>query len=287
MHPEDPKFASWIKAGTFQATVTPDDILTLEERATMLSKCVTPRDKTMFQSLYESAARPMEFLSLMKSDVSFESDSANFHIRKGKTGHPRDITLVQDSHPLLRNWIFNEHPLRDEKDFPLWVDMSRNSKHEPLQQLGLRRFMERISKAAGISKRVTPYTLRHTRLTDLARENASEALLSLIAGWRPGSRMPSVYIHLSKRDQKPALQKLLGIAKEDPEPKNDPRPKVCASCKTVNPSDARICSVCKMALDTKTAVDMITQRTNTIEMLVKELKAQRKILDQIQKETRR
>jgi integrase/recombinase XerD len=213
LHPEDKEFASWIRTGNYQPTVGPDDILTADERSRVPEACLTPRDKTMFQTLYESAARPCEFLSLRKSDVSFEADSASLHIRKGKTGFPRDIVIVQDAFPLLKNWIFNEHPLREQSDFPLWVDMSRNSTHEGLQKLGLRRFMTRITgrKGAKIDKRIVPYTLRHTRLTDLAKEGANEALLSQIAGWKAGSQMPAIYIHLSKRDQKPALQKLFGL----------------------------------------------------------------------------
>ncbi len=138
-----------------------------------------------------------------------------------------------------------------------------NSRHDALQQVGLRRFIERISKAAHIKKHVVPYSLRHTRLTDLAREGANEALLCQIAGWKLGSKMPGVYIHLSKRDQKPALQKLLGIKREE-EIKNVKMPNVCPNCKVVNTSEAIVCSPCRMALDTKTAISMIQERENRL-----------------------
>lgn len=154
MHPEDKEFATWIRTGSYQPTVGPDDILTTEEKQQMRARLLNPRDRTMFETLYESAARPKEFLSLLKSDIGFDEDSGSIHIRKGKTGYPRDITLVQDAFPLLKSWIFGEHPLRNENDFALWVDMSTNSKHDPLQQVGLRRFLERMAHAAHIQSRI-------------------------------------------------------------------------------------------------------------------------------------
>ncbi|MHB1909155.1 MAG: tyrosine-type recombinase/integrase [Nitrososphaerales archaeon] len=133
VHSEDANFATWIRTGSYQPA--PDDILTPEERARMKACCLNPRDKAMFETLYETAARPKEFLAPLKSDIGFDSDSGQVHIKKGKTGYPRDITLVQEAFPLLRSWIHNDHPLRDQPDLALWVDMSVNSKHDPLQQV--------------------------------------------------------------------------------------------------------------------------------------------------------
>jgi integrase/recombinase XerD len=270
LHPEDKEWAIWIKTGSYYAVVGPEDILTTDERTRLYEVCKTPRDRALFQGLYESAARPFEFLALNKSDVEFDQDSASFHVRRGKGGFSRTITLVQNAHPLLRNWIFNEHPLRREGDFPLWVDMSSNTSHERLQQVGLRRFVERIASAAHLNKKITPYTFRHTRLTDLAREGANEALLSQLAGWRPGSRMPAVYIHLSKRDQKPALKKLLGLSTMET-PKVVQAPKTCENCQEVNLSDAKVCQRCKMALDTKTAAEMLQKESTKMKEFERKL----------------
>jgi len=137
MHPEDSKFVSWLRTEGYQPTVGPDDILTTEEMQRMRAVCLTARDKTLYENLYESVARPKEFLALRKADFGFDDDSTSLHIRKGKTGYLRDIVLVQDGFSLLKAWVFNKHPLKELPDFPLWVDMSMNSKHDPLQQVGL------------------------------------------------------------------------------------------------------------------------------------------------------
>lgn len=226
----------------------------------------------MFSSLYESAVRPKEFMALWKHDISFEQGGpATMHIEKGKGGKSRDIMLFQDANPLLHKWIFNEHPLRTEKDFPLWVEMSRNSDHDALNTGGLRKFMERITDAAHMTKRVVPYTLRHTRLTDLARDGATEALLSDIAGWTLGSKMPAVYIHLSKRDMRPMMEKLLGISRPVTEIERR-LPKLCQNCSTANMFESRVCSSCGMALDAKTAVEMTINKNNQISGLREEMR---------------
>lgn len=216
----------------------------------------------MVQVLYESAARPFEFLALWKSDVAFEQDTASIHIRKGKGGFPRDITLPQNAGPLLRDWIFNEHPLRKEPDFPLWVGMLSTSPNSPFTQVGLRGFLTRLATSVNLKKRLTPYTFRHTRLTDLARLGGSEFLLSQLAGWRPGSKMPAVYIHLSHRDQKPALQKLLGLTPIQAQKMEGP--KTCENCRQVNVSDAKICSLCKLPMDAKAAFEVIKQKDSQL-----------------------
>lgn len=123
-----------------------------------------------------------------------------------------------------------------------------------------------------------------------------EAQLSLLAGWKPGSKMPAVYIHLSQRDLKPALQKTLGL---EPTIKSiEIKPlKKCPICRTVNQSDAKVCQTCKMALDTQTAVEMIRDedgrvatleerlqtRDQQIELLISELQAQKERLDRIER----
>ena len=81
------------------------------------------------KTAYESACRPHEFLGLRKSDIAFDDYGAILYVRKGKTG-ARRIRVVEAA-PLLANWIEN-HPLKD-KDAPLWVDMSSNTKFRALK----------------------------------------------------------------------------------------------------------------------------------------------------------
>lgn len=89
-------FVGWIKPGNYSVTVGPDEILNDSERSICFELCKDPRAKALFQTLYESAARPFEIIGLMRSDIEFDQDSASIHIRKGKNGRPRDISLLHE-----------------------------------------------------------------------------------------------------------------------------------------------------------------------------------------------
>ena len=281
---DDPSFASWIKPGNYRTKITANDIWTDDEMNAMRSVLKSPRDKAMFETLYESALRPMEFLALSKRDLEFDEVSIMIHVQKGKTGFPRDIGLLGNARPLLTQWVKNEHPLRNDSQFPLWVDMSSNSDYLPLQNLGLRKFTRRIAEEA--SKKCTslkrklekinayPYMFRHTRLTELAKITGNPFLLCEIAGWQQGSEMAAVYIHFSGRDQKEILAEYYGIKKETEKPKIR-GPIDCKNCKEPNQSDATICWKCSSPLDTETAIKMLQDRTQRDKELKDELGASR------------
>ncbi|MDH2901078.1 MAG: site-specific integrase [archaeon] len=272
-------WAGWIRTGNYESTVGPGDILDEAELNMMRAACKTPRDKAMLETLYESALRPKEFLSLRRTDIEFQKDCVWIHIRKGKTKHPRDIILVGNARALLTQWVLNEHPNRNDSDFALWVDMSSNAlSHAPLTDL--RKWIRRIAETVrnnsngSFSKKVKPYTMRHTRLTDLARLGANEALLTQIAGWKDLT-VASIYIHLSGRDQKPALLRLLGVPQEEQTKPVILMPKKCYLCKEPSPSDAKVCWKCNSPLDPETAMQLL-QKKMEIERELEEFRAFRR-----------
>jgi len=269
LHPENIGFVSWIKTGNYSSTVTPDDILLTQELDWFREQCISSRDKTMFETLYETAARPEEFLSARKSDITFDpnpQEPVNFHIVKGKVnGKPRDIPIYEQAKPLLRRWIFQDHPLKNDTDFPLWVDMSRNTNKDSIGVEGLERFLDRLQNAVReahpeFHKRVTPYTLRHSRMTEWARLGLNEAGLCQIGGWNMGSKMPAIYIHLSKRDIGPMVEKVLGIKRDDKPPELRRLPRICERCQATNTFDAKICITCGVAFDAKVALALMKEK---------------------------
>lgn len=288
---DDPKFASWIKTGNYSVVVTFEDIFNDEEMAAMRSACESPSDKARFETLYESSARPSEFLSLHRSDVEIEEDCIILHVRKGKNGRPRDIVLMGNARAVLRDLIFNHHPLRNNSDFPLWVDMSSNSRWDPLGSRGLNDFVKRLREDASEKcvslkrkKRVYSYMLRHTRLTDLARGGMNEAMLREIAGWSPDSRMASVYVHLAGRDQKPALRKFYGLEEQKIAKPSIILPKTCFNCQELNPADNKVCLRCKYPLDVMTSVQMLKKKmasNRTLESRVDDLSRSYKSLEKL------
>lgn len=72
--------------------------------------------------------------------------------------------------------------------------------------------LESAARRAGMNKRVTPYALRRSRLTMLAKDPAiSTSILERVAGWVPGSWVAQHYSHLSGKDVINALDARYGI----------------------------------------------------------------------------
>jgi integrase/recombinase XerD len=239
---------SWIRLGTVKATVGVDDILTDAELEMMRGACDNLRDKALVETAYETAFRPHELLSLKKSSIAFDDYGATVYIEKGKTGARR--VRVVNAAPLLAEWTAN-HPLK-ERDGPLWIDLSANTRYKSLGWIGLSRLVRRIAGKAGISKRVNPYIFRHTRLTYLAQV-LTEAQLCEFAGWEIGSDMSRKYVHLSGRDVDEALLRAYGLIKPK-EAKEIKIPKKCVRCGTLNPSDSETCQKCGLAVSIEAAI---------------------------------
>jgi ribosomal protein L40E len=90
--------------------------------------------------------------------------------------------------------------------------------------------------------------------------------MNQVFGWKQGSDMPSVYVHLSGRDLDDAMLGVYGLKKIDEE-KPKLTPKICPRYNTSNPIDARFCTKCGLALDVKAAAEMEEARVRTDSMM--------------------
>jgi ribosomal protein L40E len=86
--------------------------------------------------------------------------------------------------------------------------------------------------------------------------------MNQVFGWKQGSDMPSIYVHLSGRDLDDAILGVYGLRKvEEKEPKL--KPKICPRCGTSNAIEARFCMKCGLALDVKAAQEIEEARLKT------------------------
>ncbi|MEM2960958.1 MAG: site-specific integrase, partial [Candidatus Bathyarchaeia archaeon] len=226
-----------------------------------------PRDKAFIMALYESGARIGELGSMLIRDVRFEEGYTALSLR-GKTGARRVIVVA--STPYLMSWLEN-HPLRDRPEAPLWVNLGTVNRYKAMSYPALAKVLKVAAERAGLEKKVHPHKLRHSRATFLA-SRLTEAQMSQVFGWRQGSKMPGIYVHLSGRDLDDAILGVYGLRKqEETEPKL--KPKVCPRCQTPNQFDARFCSRCGLALDVKTAMELEEARKatdNLMNVLIKD-----------------
>ena len=150
--------------------------------------------KAIIACMYETGARPEEFLNLQNTDIDINSNGAAFILR-GKTVERRVLTVSFVKY--LEQWL-EVHPLRSQDVYPLWVSEATNYHTQSLGLGGLRKIVKDAFTYSGIkNKHARPYILRHSRATHFANHGMEQAQLCKMFGWSPTSKVPSRYIHMS------------------------------------------------------------------------------------------
>lgn len=261
-----PPEVKWIKT-TMSRTdaLLPGELLTEDDVLKLVEAAGNPRDKAFIFTLYESGGRIGEVGRMRIRDASFEKGYTRLYL-KGKTG-PRRVIVIASTQYLM-TWIQN-HPLKDDRNAPLWVNLGRNPKrYKSLRYCALADILKIASEKAGLKKRIHPHLLRHSRATFLA-SRLTEAQMNQVFGWAQGSLMPRIYVHLSGRDVDDALLGVYGLKKvEGRTPKL--MPKVCPRCHESNDVGAKLCRLCGLVLDIRVA-ETQERKTEESEERIKQL----------------
>ena len=260
---EYPPLVKWIKKSNGSNSLKKSDLLTPEEVKKLVEVATTLRDKALILVLAESGRRIGEILTLRIGDVEFDNMGARLLV-DGKTG--RDYVRIIASAPTLATWLDN-HPMRNDPKAPVWT----GNNHGVLKQItyaSARSMMKDCIARAGLKKRIWFHLFRHTRGTQASKLLTSPQLCALM-GWRQGSRMPSVYIHLAGEDidEAQAIMNGVGVVKEN---ESKLEPLICTRCNHTNSAVAKFCNKCGLVLDVKTVLEMDTTR-NKIDMLIDKL----------------
>lgn len=259
-----PPEVAWIKTTIRQNRKTlPEHLFTEEEIGKLINAAEHPRDKALISTLYESGCRVGELLSTKINDVIFDQYGCAITV-KGKTGMRR-IRLV-NSAPLLATWIDN-NPFRGQSDGYLWVVLSNRNKHSELVYTTVKMLLKRLLKKAGINKRCNPHIFRHSRATYMANF-LTEAQMCEYFGWKQGSDMPGVYVHLSGRDVDNAVLGIYGLSiQKEKEESTKVQPKKCVRCCYMNSPTSKFCNRCGLPLDAVAALEVEGKRKDTDELM--------------------
>ena len=235
-----------IRLEAWKPTNGASDMLSVSEVAKIAASALNFRDRAWIWTLFNSGCRPGEIYKLRIGDVvPHDEGFIELRVRREKGSAPEPAPVYEDAVPALHAWL-NAHPARGNPTAPLWVDLGRVHSVKAATYRAMYKALESAARRAGISKPVTPYALRRSRLTMLAKDPAiSTSILENVAGWVHGSRVAQHYIHLSGKDVINALNARYGIQAGGDGPHEKPRtPFRCGRCKTMNPAGASYCSTC-------------------------------------------
>ncbi|MDY0385639.1 MAG: tyrosine-type recombinase/integrase [Methanolobus sp.] len=248
---KEPEMTEWIKTPIKQSDqMLPEELLTEEECMSMIDCANHPRDKAIAASWYDAGARVGEIGEAKIKHVVFDEVGA-FVMVKGKTGMRR-VRLVFSA-PYIAKWL-DIHPLRDDPDAPLWVNIGHRNFGKEMKYGAIRMVIKRTAKKAGIKKRVYNHLFRHSRATDYAGF-MSQAQLEMHMGWKHGTRMSGTYLHLQGAQVDNTILEHYGL-KEKQDKVSELTPRKCSRCKTTNGPTADFCSSCGMALNAAAATNI-------------------------------
>jgi integrase/recombinase XerD len=180
------------KAGTHTETDL-SEYLDETEVKRVIEAAPTVQKRAFLSALYETGARPEEFLRLTNKDIAFNTNGIVVMLR-GKTGERRGMIIAFSK--IFQEWLAM-HPLREDNEYPIWISEATNCKNQPLGLRGAEKIIEKAMSKAGLrNKHARLYIMRHSRATFLA-PRMQEAQLCLIFGWVIGTKVVRRYIHMS------------------------------------------------------------------------------------------
>jgi integrase/recombinase XerD len=137
------------------------------------------RDRAILELLYSSGIRRQELINLNLSDVDMEN--GYLQVIQGKNHKDRmvpigDVALkfVEAYLKLVRWWF-----LRDPGERALFIDSAKGNRLSPQT---VKHIVAKTIRKTGITKKVTPHTLRHAMATHLLRNQADIRHIQMMLG---------------------------------------------------------------------------------------------------------
>ncbi len=151
------------------------------------------RDRAILELLWSTGLRVSELCALKLEDVKFTKNE--FRVR-GKGAKYRVVFFSEEA----KSWVKRYLDARKDMSPVLFVshDRARSGRDETagLTPRTVQRVIERYAKLAGITKRISPHTLRHSFATDLLMNGADLRSVQALLG-HASVTTTQIYTHIT------------------------------------------------------------------------------------------
>ncbi len=147
-------------------------VLSQEEVARLLEAAPGLKYKAALSVAYGAGLRVSEVANLKVSDI--DSERMTLRVEQGKGQRDRYVMLSPQLLELLRDWWRASRP-------QVWLFPGQNPIN-PMTPRQLNRAVHAAKNLAGISKRVSPHTLRHSFATHLLEQNVDIRVIQVLLG---------------------------------------------------------------------------------------------------------
>lgn len=174
------------------------DVLSVEEIDAMqavidMSKPEGVRDHCIIEVLYSCGLRISELCKMSFSDLFLDDGYIRVH---GKGRKERLVPISQRAISELEAWIpirRNLTPLPGNEDY-IFLSLHRG---KPLSRITLFIFLRQYAELAGITKKISPHTLRHSFATHLLQGGANLRAIQVMLG-HENLKTTEVYTHIDR-----------------------------------------------------------------------------------------
>lgn len=164
------------------------------EHAIDLSKWEGQRNKAIIETLFSCGLRVSELVNLKKSDI-FEEEK--FIRVLGKGNKERLVPISQQALTEIHYWYIDRNLMKIKPGEEDYVFLNRRGAH--LTRTMILVMIKNTARDAGITKTISPHTLRHSFATALLRGGADLRFIQALLG-HEDIGTTEVYTHLENSD---------------------------------------------------------------------------------------
>jgi integrase/recombinase XerD len=158
------------------------DVLNVREMLKLLdsidaSSALGARNKAMLELMYACGLRISEVIDLTIHDIIWEENLVRV---TGKGSKQRIVPIAEASMHYLQSYYSDRRKelLKEKQTAQLFLNRFGNK----LSRMGIWKILDKQSKLAGISKHVSPHTMRHSFATHLLEAGANLRVVQMLLG---------------------------------------------------------------------------------------------------------
>lgn len=185
--------------------LTPDEVQTMLDATANTSGISGLRDQAIIELLFSSGLRVSELTELNRDHIN--TKRREFMVR-GKGQKDRAVFISQSAASAVEKYL----EAREDNIPPLFLNHSRNNitstsgDYRRLSPRSIQRMINKYARLAGITKHVTPHTMRHGYATDLLRNGADIRSVQTMLGHADISTT-QVYTHVTDQHLREVYEK--------------------------------------------------------------------------------
>ncbi len=192
---QDPRQVDFLERDELKKIIDAPRLIKIDE----LTKL---RDIAILELLFSTGLRVSELTSLKKENINLNKDE--FSVR-GKGGKIRVVFLSESAKEALKNYLEKRTDISDALFIRTDLDPSKHELNN-LTPRSIERIVQKYARIAGITKKVTPHTIRHSFATDLLYQGADIRSVQEMLGHSSISTT-QIYTHITNKRLKEVYEK--------------------------------------------------------------------------------